>query len=255
MRARQFWFLCTAALSALALAACARPSTGMIILSSIAATLLIASITFIVIRSRHNSRWPFVALPIILIASAGTVITLMSSRGVRLGTIALVAISLGIYTDALLATRHKHNPAAIPDNRLLYTLGHLALLAVFFSSSGMAALSTFFNLPMAFLVVVFTWMIYIAGRGFTESVPHLDLDERWGAIVLLVVAMVQVFIALVALPIHFIAIGGLAAVVFYCLSGITRTVTLGLLNRSIITRYLTASIIAITIIMAAAQWI
>lgn len=255
MRARQFWFLCTAFLTGVTGLAFINPRSSTVSVSALGAAFLIASIILIVVRSRSGNRWPFIALPLTLVASTGVVITLTSNATVRILMLSLVALSIGIYLDALLATRSKHATTNITDNRILYTLGHLALLTVFFTSSGMAALATYFNLPSALLVVVFTWMIYISGRGFTESVPHLTVGERWSIITLLTVAMVQVFIALVSLPFHFVIIGGLSAIVFYCVSGIARTVTLGLLNRSLIVRYVLGSIIAIAIVLAGAQWI
>ncbi len=208
-----------------------------------------------VTRSRTGNRWPFIALPLTLAASSGIVIALVSNPTIRWLILILASISVGICVDAILATKSKTTTTNIPDNRLLYTLGHLALLTVFFTTSGMAALATYFNLPSALIIVLFTWMIYIAGRGFTASVPHLSTQERWSIIVLLTVAMVQVFIVLIALPFHFVIIGGVAAIIFYCLSGIARTATLGLLNRSLIIRYVSGSVLAIAIVLATAQWI
>lgn len=255
MPARQFWFLFTAVLTAATSAVFLAPNSSTLILSALAACVLVASIILIVIRSRTGNRWPFIALPLTLVGSAGIVIALISSSAIRWLILILVSLSIGICMDAILATKSKTNTTNISDNRLLYTLGHLALLTVFFTTSGMAALATYFNLPSALIIVLFTWMIYISGRGFTASVPHLSTHERWSIIVLLTVAMVQVFIALIALPFHFVIIGGLAAIIFYCLSGVARTATLGLLNRSLIIRYVSGSVAAIAIVLATAQWI
>lgn len=255
MPARQFWFLCTALLAGVSELVFLAPRSLTAITSGLSILLLTASIILIVLRSREVSRWPFIALPLALVVSAGGVIALVSDITIRWLILIIVSLSVGACVDAILATKHKTTTSSAHDNRLLYTLGHLALLTVFFTTSGMAAMATYFNLPSSFIIVGFTWMIYISGRGFTASVPQLENRERWGIIVLLTVAMVQVFIALIALPFHFIIIGGLSAIIFYSLSGILRTAALGLLNRSIIIRYMSGAIIAIAIVLATAQWI
>ncbi len=255
MPARQFWFLCTALLAGASEVVFLAPNSLTAMVSGLSMLLLTASITLIVLRSREGNRWPFIALPLALVVSAGSVIVLVSDATIRGLILGIVSLSVGVCADAILATKKKTATTHTSDNRLLYTLGHLALLTVFFTTSGMAALGTYFSLPSALMIVVFTWMIYISGRGFTTSVPQLENRERWSVIVLLVVAMVQVFIAFIALPFHFIVIGGLVGIIFYSLSGILRTATLGLLNRTIIIRYMIGAIISIAIVLATAQWI
>lgn len=255
MSARQFWFLFTILLAGASELVFLAPRSLTAIISVLSILFLFASITLIVLRSRNGNRWPFIALPLALVVSAGMVIALISSAPIRWLILSIVSVSVGACVDAILGTKNKINTTNTTDNRLIYTLGHLALLTVFFTTSGMAAWATYFNLPSSFIIVGFTWMIYISGRGFTTSVPQLEHRERWSIIVLLTVAMVQVFVALISLPFHFIIIGGLAAIIFYSLSGILRTASLGLLNRAIIIRYMSGAIVAIAVVLATAQWI
>ncbi len=257
MRIRQFWFIAATILGWFALGVFVYPSHTMGYTSAVAGILAVAAAFFVLYRRKLQRHWTLATMPLMLLISAALAASVIASATARHILIMVIAISIGIFVDALVSTVPKAAPgtALLESKRLAHILGHETLMVIFGAATGIAAIVPAIGVPIAVGIIMFSLMTFLAATAASFPIRTLKTEERWGFLIVVILGTGEIFGALLALPLHYFTVGAATAITYYTLAGIARAYLTGTLTRSVRVWYAVVTPLLLALVLGTARWI
>lgn len=201
---------------------------------------------------QHPKAWAFPVLPALLQAGVSLACLLMETRLAIIGTALLTAGAAARYGWHTLV--YFHFPARYRPFSLASTSQAVAIITIFFVGFDLVALTTYLNLPVlvaTFGVLVVTGVVAAAGL-ISYRIP---VRRTFGVILAIAVLLAEFYALVLLLPMLPVVSGGIFALAYYALSGISRLVAEGDAPRVNMIRYVVVSVTGVAVILGTARWI
>lgn len=163
-----------------------------------------------------------------------------------------LTISIWVFLKTLFLKFHQKSKYQ------LYSLENISinlnLLTIFFITSSFFSLIIFLGVSFWFLLVIFSLIVTFLNYQLIW-VGGVKLKVGWPYILIITIALIEIFWAISFLPTSVYVNGIIMTVSYYLMSGLARNWLLGIREKRVIKRYLLISIIVLIIILLTAKWV
>ena len=162
----------------------------------------------------------------------------------------LIALSLWIFLNVVFF--FEHSRSRYQEHSLENVTGYLNIAAIFLLTSGLLNLILFLGLPALVLAAIpLMGTILYFGLLLFSGVTEF---RRWVHLGVVAVLLLELMVAVAALPTSVYVGGMVVALGYYLLTGLSRNWLLRIQETSVIYRYLTVTTVLLIIILVSAKW-
>ena len=196
--------------------------------------------------------WIFLICPLIYLAGILSFIIFLEINWLKIGLAAILNILLGLWLQNLYLYNFK------PEKYQTYGLqnfsSYLNLIAVFLITSSFFGFIIFLQLPvwlLIFGVVLITFLTIFQ----LMRISQINLNKSWLYFFIITMLMIQGFWILAFLPTSIYVNGLVLASVYYLAVGLSLNKLLGILEKSVIKRYVIIVLVVILVTLISAKWV
>lgn len=195
--------------------------------------------------------WQFIITPVLLLTSG--ILSLSFLEGVIIRQIFLVILVVAVWTYLEVVYLWLHFRPKYQPHSLENISTHLNLLTIFLTASGLYSLIIFFGLSLWALIVIFAIISTLLTHQMVWA-SGTTLKSEWPYVVVISLAVLQVFVIVSFLPTSIYVGGMLVTLSYYVMTGISRNWLLDIKDKKVIKRYLVISSIFLILILLTAKW-
>lgn len=201
---------------------------------------------------KNKKYWHFLISPVIFLAGILSFIVFIELRWLKIGLIAIFTIILGLFLQNLYLYNFK------PEKYQTYGLqnfsSYLNLISIFLVFSSFFGFIIFLQIPLWPLLL---GVIVVSFLSIYQLmwVSEINLNRSWLYLFIITLVLAEGFWVLAFLPTSIYVNGLVLASVYYITVGLSLNKLLGILEKSVIKRYITIIAIVLIITLISAKWI
>lgn len=221
-------------------------------LASLVATLELVGMIVLLRRTSLGERLTLLAPPAVVTIGAGAALFFLSPWYIR--SAAVGAVGLGIWLYAEEVYRYSYEPTRYHPHAIEHLAGLLSILSLAGGMAGIFALRIFLDVRLVVLLpVTFVFALLVSASVF--AVQPLSPRSLWSIVGIGAIVLTELTWAAHYLPATYWVNSLLVTVPFYVFLHLVRHELNHTLNRRIIRRYATVGSLALTAVVATAQWL
>lgn len=215
--------------------------------------IIILAVLFLTTKNIKSKKfWYFLISPALYLLGILSFIIFIELAWLKIFLAIVLSLILSLFLENIYL--YNYNFEKYQTYGLQNFSNYLNLITVFFLFSSFFGFIIFLQIAV-WLLLLAVAIISVLTVYQTMWVSRIELNRSWLYLMVITLLMAQGFWILAFLPTSIYVNGLILAAIYYLLVGLSLNRLLGILDRSVIKRYITVTVVVLTITLITAKWI